>query len=254
MNKVFPKKWLGQHFLTDTGAAERITLLLPPDVKNVLEIGPGTGVLTQHLLNRNINLKLIEIDGESVSYLKNTFPQAQNLIIEADFLKTDLNGLFTENYTIIGNFPYNISSQILFRMLEYKYKITGLTGMFQKEVAERICAGKGNKSYGILSVLIQAFYNTELIFSLTPEAFSPPPKVNSAVIRLTRKDNYTINCDERTFFRLVKKAFNQRRKKLRNALHEYRFSENAPAVFFQKRAEELSVDDFITLTNALVKE
>lgn len=254
MNKVFPKKWLGQHFLTDNDAALKITELLPHDAVNILEIGPGTGVLTQYLLDKNINLKLIEIDSESVSYLKNYFPQTQKIIIEADFLKTDLNALFDENYSIIGNFPYNISSQILFRMLEYKHKITGLAGMFQKEVAERICAGKGSKTYGILSVLVQAFYDTEFIFALPPDAFSPPPKVHSAVIRLTRKNNYTLNCDERTFFRLVKKAFNQRRKKLRNALHEFHFNQNAPADLFQKRAEALSVNDFITLTNALEKE
>jgi len=253
MKKVFPKKWLGQHFLNDDQIALDITNYLTPGTKNVLEIGPGMGVLTTHLLTQNYNLKLIEIDTESVAYLKSQYENINDKIIEGDFLKYDLNSVFNEPFSVIGNFPYNISSQILFKALENKPLINEIVGMFQKEVAERICSKKGNRTYGILSVLVQAFFSVEYLKTVNPESFTPPPKVKSAVIRITRKENQEINCNEADYFRVVKKAFNQRRKKLRNALSEFQFKPDVPPEIFQKRAEELGVEDFVLLTQNLIK-
>jgi len=253
MKKVFPKKWLGQHFLNDDQIALEITNYLLPSIGNVLEIGPGMGVLTKHLLEKDYSLKLIEIDKESVEYLKTQFENIQDCVIEGDFLKYDLFSIFNNSFSIIGNFPYNISSQILFKSLENKELITEIVGMFQKEVAERICSQKGNRTYGILSLLIQAFYNVEYLQTVNPEFFTPPPKVKSAVIRLTRKENYKLDCDEADYFRIVKKAFNQRRKKLRNALNEFRFTQDVPLELFQKRAEQLGVEDFVLLTQNIIK-
>ena len=253
MKKVFPKKWLGQHFLNDDQIAFDITKYLQTDNGNVVEIGPGMGILTTHLLKKNYNLKLIEIDKESVEYLKSQLDNVSDLIIEGDFLKYDLNDVFSgHSFSIIGNFPYNISSQILFKALENKPLINEIVGMFQKEVAERICSIKGNRTYGILSVLVQAFFNVEYLLTVNPESFTPPPKVKSAVIRLTRKENQNIECNEADYFRVVKKAFNQRRKKLRNALSEFQFTPNVPAEIFQKRAEQLGVEDFVLLTQNLI--
>jgi len=251
INKVLPKKWLGQHFLTDEYIAQEITSYLPSDSKNVLEIGPGMGVLSKYLFQKNYTFKLIEIDAEAMAYLTNKFRGKEEQFIQGDFLKIDIAYIFNEAFCIIGNFPYNISSQILFKVLENKHFVTHLVGMFQKEVAMRICAKEGSRTYGILSVLVQAYYTTEYLTTIPPHVFNPPPKVESAVIRLTRKDNYTLNCNENDFFKLVKKAFNQRRKKLRNALNEYTFDDTVDASIFQKRAEQLSVDDFIQLTNGI---
>jgi len=253
MKKVFPKKWLGQHFLNDDTIAFEITDYLSPASANVLEIGPGMGILTKHLIKKEIHLKLIEIDKESVTYLKSEFDEIKDNIIEGDFLKYDLSSVFNESFSIVGNFPYNISSQILFKALENKHLITQIVGMFQKEVAERICAKKGNRTYGILSVLIQAFFDVEYLKTIEPNVFTPPPKVRSAVIRLTRKECYQLNCDEKDYFRIVKKAFNQRRKKLRNALGEFQFTQEVPPDIFHKRAETLGVEDYVMLANCLIK-
>jgi 16S rRNA (adenine1518-N6/adenine1519-N6)-dimethyltransferase len=257
MEKVRAKKHLGQHFLTDKNIAHNIatSLSLKNSYTKVLEIGPGMGVLTKFLLEQEFETFVIEIDRDSVAYLKQHFPKLKNHIIEGDFLKLPIERFFNEPVAIIGNFPYNISSQILFKTLEYRNQIPELVGMFQKEVAERIAAPHGNKSYGILSVLLQAWYNIEYLFTVHEHVFSPPPKVKSAVIRLTRKENKEILCDEKQFKNVVKTAFNQRRKTLRNALKpllpEDINSELAP--FLSLRAEQLSVQDFIKLTQLLTK-
>ncbi|MBT8321095.1 MAG: 16S rRNA (adenine(1518)-N(6)/adenine(1519)-N(6))-dimethyltransferase RsmA, partial [Eudoraea sp.] len=226
---VRAKKHLGQHFLKDENIARKIadTLSLK-NCTNVLEIGPGTGVLTRFLLEKEIALTVMEIDSESVSFLRNQFsvlhpeirPHLNKLeILEADFLKQDLTDLFKgEAFTITGNFPYNISSQIVFKMLQHRNRIPEFSGMFQKEVAQRICEKKGSKAYGILSVLTQAFYEASYLFTVPPEVFDPPPKVQSGVIHLIRKEPYPLQCDESLFFRVVKAAFNHRRKTLRNSL------------------------------------
>lgn len=252
-DRVKAKKSLGQHFLRDEEIAARIVDSLQPSVSNVFEIGPGMGVLTQYLLQRNdLNLCAIELDEESVDYLRQHFP---NLKVQyGDFLKLDLNRLFNAPFAIIGNFPYNISSQILFRLFEYRQIVPELVGMFQKEVAERVAAGPGSKTYGILSVLLRAFYNVEYLFTVDESKFVPPPKVKSAVIRLTRNNVVHLDCDERRFVQVVKVAFNQRRKTLRNALRPLDCDLNSlPADYLSKRAEQLTVDDFIMITNLLTK-
>ncbi|MDD3875279.1 MAG: 16S rRNA (adenine(1518)-N(6)/adenine(1519)-N(6))-dimethyltransferase RsmA [Bacteroidales bacterium] len=247
-NKVRPKKSLGQHFLKDENIARKIVSYISPQATNVLELGPGMGVLTKHLTAQPYSLKIVELDSESVVYLKKNYSQLNDDIIEGDFLAMDLNTIFNKEFSLIGNFPYNISSQILFKSLEFKHLVNEIVGMFQKEVALRICSEKGNKVYGILSILVQAFYDTEYLMTVEPHVFDPPPKVQSAVIRLRRKQNCTLPCDEKLFFFIVKKAFNQRRKTLRNALKEVSFSTDVPRDFFSKRAEQLSVEDFILLT------
>jgi len=252
MHKVNPKKWLGQHFLNNAQLASEITDYLSPQNVNVLEIGPGMGVLTQFLLKKNIRLKLCEIDSESVVFLKKNFNIDESVIVDKDFLKQDLTEFFDEPFSIIGNFPYNISSQILFKVIENKEHVLEVVGMFQKEVAERICAHKSNRTYGILSVLVQAFYNVEYLITVEPHEFTPPPKIKSAVIKLTRKTDYTLQCDQKLFVSIVKKAFNQRRKKLSNALKELRFSDSVPDEIFHRRAENLSVEDYVMLSNALI--
>lgn len=252
MNFVKPKKHLGQHFLKDENIAVKITESIKNSVKCLLEIGPGTGVLTKYLINKSFkNFYIIEIDKESIIYLINRFPELKDKIIAEDFLNFPLESVFDKDeITVIGNFPYNISSQILFRVLEYRRQITEVVGMFQKEVAERIVSKPGNKTYGILSVLIKAFYNTEYLFTVNENVFIPPPKVKSAVIRLQRNNIVSLNCDEKLFFRLVKTAFNQRRKTLRNALSIFEFDETKlPENILSKRAEQLSPEDFITMTN-----
>lgn len=248
---VKPKKWLGQHFLKDSNIAKKTADALDNN-KNVLEIGPGTGMLTHILLEKNINLKVIEVDKESVAFLSKKYAM-QEQIIEADFLKYDVHHIFEgEKFSVIGNFPYNISSQILFKVLTVKDLVSCVVGMFQKEVAERICAAKGNKSYGILSVLIQAYYEANYLFTVEPHVFKPPPKVKSAVIKLERKSAAPLPCDETLFFSIVKTAFNQRRKTLRNALKKYTFDNRIDSDMMQKRAEQLSVSDFVLLTQACV--
>jgi len=248
---VKAKKHLGQHFLNDESIAERIadTLALK-GYTNVLEIGPGMGVLTKYLLKKEVVTYVIEIDAESVEYLKTNYLTLAPRIIEKDFLKYDLNQVFKgEPFAIIGNFPYNISSQIVFKALEMKDQIPEFSGMFQKEVAERICSKEGNKVYGILSVLTQAFYDTEYLFTVPPSVFNPPPKVESGVLRLIRKKDFTLPCDANLFFKVVKTAFQQRRKTIRNSLKTFNLSNNLREdTIFDKRPEQLSVQQFIDLT------
>jgi 16S rRNA (adenine1518-N6/adenine1519-N6)-dimethyltransferase len=248
---VKAKKHLGQHFLEDENIAKKIagTLSLT-GYKNVLEIGPGMGVLTKYLLEKEVTTYVIEIDPESVEYLQANYLNLAPRIIEKDFLKYNLNEIFNnEPFAIIGNFPYNISTQIVFKVLELHNQIPEFSGMFQKEVAQRICSTEGSKVYGILSVLAQAFYDAEYVFTVPPNVFKPPPKVDSGVLKLTRKTNFTLPCDEKLFFKVVKTAFQQRRKTLRNSLKMFNLTNNLRAnVIFGKRPEQLSVQEFINLT------
>ena len=254
---VRAKKHLGQHFLKDENIAKKIadTLSLK-GYDTVLEIGPGMGVLTKYLLQKNIKTFVVEIDTESVEYLKTHYLNLSNNIISEDFLKLNLSSYFNdEPIAIIGNFPYNISSQIVFKTLENKHKIPEFAGMFQKEVAERICEKPGSKTYGILSVLTQVFYDTEYLFTVPPSVFNPPPKVDSGVLRLTRKEPFTLNVDEKLFFNVVKTAFNQRRKTLRNSLKTFNLSDKLREdVIFAKRPEQLSVQAFIELTQKIASD
>jgi 16S rRNA (adenine1518-N6/adenine1519-N6)-dimethyltransferase len=251
---VKAKKHLGQHFLKDENIAKKIadTLSLK-DYNSVLEIGPGMGVLTKYLLEKETTTHVIEIDSESVEYLQVNYLNLAPRIIEKDFLKYDLKEVFNDSqFAIIGNFPYNISTQIVFKVLEMRAQIPEFSGMFQKEVAQRICEKEGSKAYGILSVLTQAFYNAEYLFTVPPSVFNPPPKVDSGVLRLTRKEHLDLPCDEALFFRVVKTAFQQRRKTLRNSLKTFNLSDNLKAnAIFDKRPEQLSVDSFIELTQLI---
>jgi 16S rRNA (adenine1518-N6/adenine1519-N6)-dimethyltransferase len=253
MTRVRAKKYLGQHFLKDMEIARRIAESLPIEERtSVLEIGPGMGVLTQFLLqNPLIDLTAVEVDGESVEYLHQHFPHLK--VIEGDFLKLDLKTIFPDKFFVIGNFPYNISSQIFFKMLENKDSIPCLACMIQKEVAERIAAPSGSKTYGILSVLMQAYYKIEYLFTVHERVFDPPPKVKSAVIRFTRNDVSKINCNEQLFKSVVKTAFNQRRKTLRNSLLPLVEKGNPMFVdpLFDLRPERLDVEAFIDLTNRI---
>ena len=253
---VRPKKYLGQHFLKDTNIARKIVdaLQLPEAVRSkVLEIGPGTGVLTRLLLERSaLDLSLVEIDKESVDYLEKEFLALAGKILRADFLELNLDKVIQGPFSIIGNFPYNISSQIFFKVLAHRDSVQQVVCMLQKEVADRICSRHGNKVYGILSVLLQAFYDIEYLFKVSPGVFNPPPNVMSAVIRLKRNDRKKLDCDETLFQQLVKQAFQKRRKTLRNALKHL----NLPAsvnvlALMDKRPEQLSVDDFIFLTQSV---
>lgn len=250
---VRPKKHLGQHFLKNEAIAKDIAESLQPgDYNQVVEIGPGMGVLTQFLLNGDNEVYVVELDTESVSYLKGHFDMRYDHIIEGDFLKLNLQDTFKENIAVIGNFPYNISSQIVFKVLENRDMIPQMAGMFQKEVAERIVAGPGSKTYGIISVLTAAYYEREYLFTVDKEEFNPPPKVQSGVIRLVRKENYTLPCDEKMFKTVVKTAFNQRRKTLRNALKPLGIPEELKeSELLSKRAEQLGLEDFIYLTKTL---
>jgi len=251
---VKAKKHLGQHFLNDEMIAKQIadTLMLE-GYKDVLEIGPGMGVLTKYILKKPVTTHVIEIDQESVEYLQANFLNLAPRIIQEDVLKYDFSSAFgTRPFGIIGNFPYNISTQIVFKVLEHRVQIPEFSGMFQKEVAQRICEKEGSKVYGILSVLVQAFYEADYLFTVPPSVFVPPPKVESGVLRLTRKADYSLPCDERLFFRVVKSAFQQRRKTLRNSLKTYNLSDNLKAnTIFDKRPEQLSVQAFIDLTIAI---
>ncbi len=252
MRFVTPKKSLGQHFLNDISIAKKIVESLSP-CQNILEIGPGTGILTQFLLKKNNNLKLVEIDNESVNFLILELKINRSIIYNQDFLNLDLSKIFeNNNFSVIGNFPYNISSQIVFKIIENRKLITEMCGMFQYEVAERICENEGSKKYGIISVITQAFYETKLLFEVPNNFFSPPPKVNSAVILLKRKKNLKIDCDEKLFFKIVKLSFQQRRKTLRNSLKQINLSDNLREhIIFDKRPEQLSVDQFVDLTNLI---
>lgn len=251
MTEVRAKKFLGQHFLTDENIARRIVDSLSPEAHHVLEIGPGMGVLTKYLINRaDTDFHVVEIDRESVSYLHDHYPTLD--IIEGDFLRLDLNTLFHDSFAIIGNFPYNISSQILFKVFDCRNQVNEVVGMFQKEVAERVTAVPGSKTYGILSVLLSAFYNMEYLFTVNENVFNPPPKVKSAVIRLVRNDVTALDCDEKLFVQVVKAGFNQRRKTLRNALRQVgKPLESIPEELLSKRAEQLSTDQFIAITKTL---
>lgn len=271
MYQVQPKKKLGQHFLTDMSIARDIadTIDVEPTLP-VLEIGPGMGALTQFLIEKKRELRVVEIDGESTKYLQEHFPELRDNIIEEDFLKMELGGLFGgKQFVLTGNYPYNISSQIFFKMLDYRDLIPCCTGMLQKEVAERLTSAPGKKSYGILSVLLQAWYDTEYLFTVSESVFNPPPKVKSAVVRFRRNKTTDLGCNEKLFKRIVKATFNQRRKMLRSSLrqlfvqldnecglvadkkrHEKFFSCEEMA----KRPEQLSVQDFICLTNAVEAE
>lgn len=253
MKLVKPKKFLGQHFLKDLQVAKDIadTIDTCPDIP-VLEVGPGMGVLTQFLIPKNRTLKVVELDFESVAYLKENFGSLGDNIIEQDFLKMDLENLFDgKPFVLTGNYPYNISSQIFFKMLDNKELIPCCTGMIQKEVAERIAAKPGNKTYGILSVLIQAWYKVEYLFTVHEHVFNPPPKVKSAVIRMTRNEVTELGCNEKLFKQIVKTTFNQRRKTLRNSISPILEKGNPLSAdpIFNKRPEQLSVQEFIDLTN-----
>lgn len=251
---VRPKKFLGQHFLTDQNIAQKITDSLRVEKPTrVLEIGPGTGVLTRFLItNSNIDLKVAEIDRESVAYLKKNFPGL--VILEGDFLEMNMQEIFEGDFSIIGNFPYNISSQIFFKVLEHHNQINEVVCMLQKEVADRIASPPGNKTYGILSVLLQAFYDIENLFKVPPGVFNPPPKVMSAVIRLKRNKRVKLECDEAMFFKVVKQGFNNRRKTLRNALKILNLATEFSALpIFNQRAEQLTVDEFVYITQLMEK-
>lgn len=253
IKSVKPKKFLGQHFLKDLNVAKAIadTVDACPGLP-VLEVGPGMGVLTQFLLTKERPLKVVEVDFESVAYLRKAYPQLEEHIVEDDFLKMNLQRLFEgQPFVLTGNYPYNISSQIFFKMLDNKDLIPCCTGMIQKEVAERIAAAPGSKTYGILSVLIQAWYSVEYLFTVHEHVFNPPPKVKSAVIRMTRNDTQTLGCDKKLFKQVVKTTFNQRRKTLRNSIKPL-VGKDCPLTedaLFNRRPEQLSVQEFVELTN-----
>lgn len=254
-DRVRAKKHLGQHFLTDNNIAQKIADALQPDgqYRKVLEVGPGMGVLTKFLLERKeLETWVVEIDRESVAYLNEHYPQLHGRIIADDFLRKDFTEFFSEPTAVIGNFPYNISTQILFRVLDFKDAIPEVVGMFQKEVAQRIAEKPGSKTYGITSILLQAWYDIEYLFTVHENVFSPPPKVKSAVIRLRRNKVKDLGCDPKLFTQVVKAAFNQRRKQLKNSLHMFDIvpgEEQNP--IFTLRPERLSVEDFVRLTRML---
>ncbi len=255
MTQVRAKKHLGQHFLKDLEIARRISQSLPlREPSSVLEIGPGMGVLTQFLIQNPLaNLKVVEIDAESVSYLHKHYPSLE--VVEGDFLQMDLYEIFPGDFCVIGNFPYNISSQIFFKVLDYRDRVPAVVGMLQKEVAERLTSGPGKKSYGILSVFIQAFYDAEYLFTVPEQVFDPPPKVKSAVVRFTRNEVASLHCDEQLFRKVVKTAFNQRRKTLRNSLKSLSGPNNSFLTdsIFDKRPEQLDVQSFVEITNLIAE-
>lgn len=245
---VKPKKHLGQHFLTDPRIALRIVDALEPGTDDpVLEIGPGTGVLTVHLLEKGMNLIPVEIDHESVTFLKAKWPDLEGRLVEGDFLEMDLDGIPGKTLHVIGNFPYNISSQIFFRILDHRDRVASVVCMLQKEVAERIASPPGSRDYGILSVLLQAFYHIEYLFTVRPGSFHPPPRVHSGVIRLRRNERVELPCNEALFFRLVKTLFNQRRKMIRNSIRPFLLHLDDDTELLTRRPEQLAVEDFISL-------
>ncbi|WP_339700485.1 16S rRNA (adenine(1518)-N(6)/adenine(1519)-N(6))-dimethyltransferase RsmA [Algoriphagus aquimarinus] len=254
MEKVKAKKHLGQHFLTDLSIAEQIAQAVKGhnEVSKVLEIGPGMGVLTDFLLKGNLDLYLIDIDKESIAYLHKKYPELGEKIIEGDFLKMHLQEAFPDKFAIVGNFPYNISSQIFFKVLDVKDQVTEVVCMLQKEVAERIASPKGNKDYGILSVLLQAYYDIEYLFTVPPHVFDPPPRVNSGVIRLTRNTTEKLDCNEKLFKQVVKAGFGNRRKTLRNCMKPFNLPEEFNSnPILDLRAEQLDVAEFIFLTQTI---
>lgn len=256
MHPVRAKKRLGQHFLNDHNiAANIVQALLEKDSNHpVVEIGPGTGMLTRHLIAQKANFIALDVDQESIAFLKKQYPEQQHRFVEADFLDTNLQETLGSKYNVIGNFPYNISSQIMFRVLEQKENVDYLVGMFQKEVAERIAEKPGSKTYGILSVLLQAFYDIEYLFTVHENVFTPPPKVKSAVIRLTRNKAARLECDEILFKKVVKATFNQRRKTIRNSLKAVTGKLQDDHVLLDKRPEQLNVQEFTELTNFASKQ
>lgn len=256
MELVKAKKYLGQHFLKDLNIAQKIadTLSLT-NYNKVVEIGAGMGVLTQFLLKKDTEVYVVEIDKESVAYLEAHYPELRGKIIADDFLKYDIAGYLREPFAIIGNFPYNISTQIVFKLLELIDYVPEFSGMFQKEVAERICEREGSKTYGILSVLVQAFYEATYLFTVSEGVFNPPPKVKSGVLRLVRKPDYHLDCDEALFFTIVKTAFNQRRKTLRNSLKPLLTNESLKKnSIFDKRPEQLPWQDFVFITKEISRK
>lgn len=255
MDLVTPKKNLGQHFLKNESIAERIVDSISTNPSHVMEIGPGMGVLTKYLLKKKFeHFKVVEIDRESVTFLQAHYPELQNDILAEDFLRLDLHNYCSENLVIIGNFPYNISSQILFKVLDEKDLVSEVVGMFQKEVAERVASGPGNKQYGIISVLLQAYYDIEYLFTVDEMQFNPPPKVKSAVIRLKRNPDKNLHCDEHLFKQVVKAGFNQRRKTLHNSLKSFIFDEEfAHDSVFTKRPEQLSVSEFERICQHVIR-
>lgn len=251
MSIVRAKKSLGQHFLRDQNIARKITESLLPTTREVLEIGPGMGVLTRHLLtNPNFSVHAIDIDRESIEYLHSELPEHRERILYGDFLKMDITELYKEPFSVIGNLPYNISSQIFFRIIENRQLVTQVVCMIQKEVAERIAAPHGNKSYGILSVFLQTFYDIEYLFTVGEKVFDPPPKVKSAVIRLTRNERQELGCDEKLFFNVVKAGFNQRRKTLRNSIRGL-IPPGYESDYLNMRPEQLDIDAFLQLCKEL---
>lgn len=257
MNSVRPKKSLGQHFLKDLQIARKIADTLD-DFKHlpVLEVGPGTGVLTQFLLEKKLDLTVVELDWDSVTYLHQHFPQLEDRILGEDFLQMDFSKLFQTPFCVIGNYPYNISSQIFFKVLDHKEQIPCCSGMIQKEMAERLASPPGKKSYGIISVLLQVWYDIEYLFTVSEKVFDPPPKVKSAVIRMIRNSRTTLDCNERLLKTVVKTAFNQRRKTMRNSLKPLlgKGCELYSLPVFDKRPEQLSVEQFIELTNLVAEQ
>lgn len=247
MSIVKAKKNLGQHFLKDQNIARKITDSLLPVTREILEIGPGMGVLTRHLLaNKQFAVRAIDIDQESIDYLHAELPDFRDQILYGDFLKMDLSAFYTMPFSVIGNLPYNISSQIFFRIIEHRQLIPQVVCMIQKEVAERVSAPYGNKTYGILSIFLQAFYDIEYLFTVSEKVFDPPPKVKSAVIRLLRNSREKLDCEEKLFFQTVKTGFNQRRKTLRNSIRSI-CPPGFESDYLNLRPEQLSVDDFILL-------
>jgi 16S rRNA (adenine1518-N6/adenine1519-N6)-dimethyltransferase len=252
---VRPKKHLGQHFLKDDNIARKIVGSLQSAVLPIIEVGPGMGVLTKYLLELDERLcYFIDTDQESINYLNKTFPGHSDKFIHGDVLKLNPAKYFVDRFIIMGNFPYNISSQILFKVLDHRQQVQEVVCMIQKEVAERLAAGPGSKTYGILSVLLQAYYRIEYLFTVNESVFIPPPKVKSAVIRLTRNETVKLDCDEDLFFKVVKTAFNQRRKTLRNSLRSFYIDYERGEIghLAGKRAEELSVEDFVKITQIAI--
>ncbi|MFC2126075.1 16S rRNA (adenine(1518)-N(6)/adenine(1519)-N(6))-dimethyltransferase RsmA [Bacteroidota bacterium] len=256
MYNIKPKKYLGQHFLKDHNIARKIAASLTGHTgyHTVIEIGPGTGVLTRYLIEQDFDFWFIEIDNESVSYLQKTYPQISSHIIKDDFLKLLLEKHFKEKFAVIGNFPYNISSQIFFKILDYRHQIPEVVGMVQKEVAERLAANPGNKTYGKLTVLLKTYYDIEYLFTVEPHVFHPQPKVRSGVIRLKRNNTKQIPCDEQFYFQMVKQSFQNRRKTLRNALKAINLPEEIRSdPLLDKRAEQLDVSNFVELCQKIKK-
>ena len=256
MHPVKAKKHLGQHFLNDNAIAENIVnaLLDKDNTSPIIEVGPGTGVLTQFLVKQSVNFFAMDVDGESINYLKNTYPEKKDNLLLTDFLESDLQKIAGSKFNVVGNFPYNISSQIMFKVLEHKNNVNYVVGMFQKEVAMRLAEKPGSKVYGILSVLLQAYYDIEYLFTVNENVFTPPPKVKSAVIRLTRNSVERLNCNEDLFKKVVKTSFNQRRKTIRNSVRTLFNNNELRHPLLDKRPEQLSVNQFIELTNFIEEQ